>query len=52
MLHYLEKYKILLLKITSKFELRRICKAINATALVRLGGPIEEEIGYANEVSV
>ena len=52
MLHYLEKYKILLLKITSKFELRRICRAINATALVRLGGPVEEEIGYADEVSV
>jgi len=27
-LHYLEKYKIMCVKVNSKFELRRICKAL------------------------
>lgn len=36
----------------SKFELRRLCKAVNATALVRLGAPTPEEMGFADEVAV
>ena len=48
--HYLNKYKIMVIKITSKFDLKRLCKALNATALVRLGKPLPEEIGYAEDV--
>jgi len=44
-LHFLEKYKIMTTKVTSKFELRRICKAVSATALTRLGAPIADAIG-------
>ena len=33
-LHYVEKYKMMIIRVMSKFELRRIAKAINATALV------------------
>lgn len=51
-LHYLQKYDIGCLKITSKFELRRLAKALQATCLVRLGTPTEEEIGYCDEISV
>ncbi|KAH8061975.1 hypothetical protein JL722_3935 [Aureococcus anophagefferens] len=43
--HFLEKYELMCLKITSKFELRRICGATGATACVRLGAPTPEEMG-------
>jgi len=51
-LHYLEKYKIMTTKVTSKFELRRICKALSALAIVRIGAPIPEEIGTADKAYV
>lgn len=49
-LHYLEKYKIMTVRLTSKFELKRLCKALQATALVRLGAPVPEELGTADSV--
>lgn len=39
MLHYIEKYKIMCIRLTSKFELRRLCKCLGATPLVRLVAP-------------
>jgi len=47
-LHFLEKYGIMALKIPSKWDLRRICSAVNATALVRLGAPTPEEMGHCS----
>ena len=44
-LHFLEKYGLMAIKVQSKFELRRLCKAVGATALVRLGPPMPEELG-------
>ena len=35
-MHYLERYKLMAVKTTSKFMLRRVCKATGATALVRV----------------
>lgn len=52
MMHYLEKYRIMVVRITSKFELKRICKAIGATPLARLDAPTEEEVGTCDEVYV
>ena len=49
-LHFLEKYKIMALKIMSKFELKRIARACGATAIVKLGTPSPDELGYADEV--
>lgn len=49
-IHFLEKYKIMTLKIMSKFELRRIAKAIGATLIVKLGAPTPEELGFAHAV--
>jgi T-complex protein 1 subunit theta len=43
---------MLCLKVGSKWELRRLCLAVNATALVRLGAPTPEEIGTARSVAV
>lgn len=50
-LHYLEKYKILTLKIMSKWELKRIAKSVGAQAVVKIGTPTPEELGHANEVT-
>lgn len=35
-LHYLNKYGLMGVRLNSKFDLRRLCKAVNATALPRL----------------
>ena len=48
--HFFEKYKILAVKIMSKFELKRIARAVGATPVVKLGTPSPEEIGYADDV--
>lgn len=67
-LHFIERYKMMIVKVQSKFELRRICKTVGATALVRLvkfllslfifknnnkqGTPIPEELGLCDVVTV
>jgi len=38
-------------KVQSKFQLRRICKATGATPLVRLGAPSAEELGFCDVVT-
>ena len=35
-LHFLDKYKIMAVKILSKFELRRVARAVRATILTKL----------------
>lgn len=37
-------------KINSKFELRRVCQATGATAMVRVGRPTPEEMGSVDLV--
>lgn len=49
-MHFLEKYQIAVLKIGSKWELRRLCQATGATALVRLGAPMPDEMGQATVI--
>ena len=49
-LHYLNRYKILLVKVLSKFELRRLCRVVNATPLARLGAPMPDEMGSIDVV--
>jgi T-complex protein 1 subunit theta len=43
--HFLDKFGLMVIKIQSKYDLRRICGAIGATAAVRLGPLTPEEIG-------
>jgi len=50
--HFIEKYGMIALKVPSKFELRRICKATKARPLVTLGPVRPEEAGFAACVSV
>lgn len=35
-LHYVNKFGMMAVRLNSKFDLRRLCKAVNATALPRL----------------
>ncbi|KAF3323817.1 T-complex protein 1 subunit theta [Carex littledalei] len=51
-LHFCERYKLMVLKITSKFELRRFCRTTGAVALLKLSQPNPDELGYADSVSV
>jgi T-complex protein 1 subunit theta len=44
-MHFLDKFGIMAVKIPSKFDLRRICGALGATAVVRLGPCTPEEMG-------
>jgi len=51
-MHFLERHKIMVVKIQSKFDLRRLCKATGGTPLVRMGAPTAEELGHCDEVFV
>jgi T-complex protein 1 subunit theta len=51
-LHFIEKYGMLAVRIPSKFELRRLCKAVGASTLVRVGPPMPAELGACDIVSV
>jgi chaperonin GroEL (HSP60 family) len=44
-MHYLDRFGIAVLKVLSKFELRRLCRVVNATPLARVGAPTPEEAG-------
>ncbi|RDX44074.1 T-complex protein 1 [Lentinus brumalis] len=47
-LHYLNRLNIAVLKVLSKFELRRLCRVVNATPLARVGAPTPEEAGFVD----
>lgn len=44
-MHFLDKFSLMVIKIQSKFELRRMCGALGATAVMRLGPCSPEEMG-------
>jgi T-complex protein 1 subunit theta len=49
-IHFFEKYKMMVLKIMSKFEIKRIAKSCGACMMVKLGAATPEELGSANKV--
>lgn len=49
-MHYLNRYGILVIKVLSKFDLRRVCRVVGATPLARLGAPMPEEMGSVDVV--
>lgn len=49
-MHYLNRYGMLVIKILSKFDLRRICRVVGATPLARLGAPMPDEMGSIDVV--
>ena len=40
----------MVVKVLSKFDLRRLCRVTGATALARLGPPMPEEMGFCDIV--
>lgn len=50
--HFCNKYEILTLRITSKWELRRVCRSLGAISMVRLGVPLPEELGKASSITI
>lgn len=44
-LHFIEKFEMAVFRITSKWELRRLCRTFGATAVSRLGAPTPDELG-------
>lgn len=51
-MHFIERAGLMALKIPSKFDLRRFCRATGATALVKLGKPGADELGLARRLEV
>lgn len=49
-LHYFNKYKLLVLRVPSKFDLRRVCQVCGATPLPRLGAPTPDEMGSVDVI--
>jgi len=50
--HYCNKYKIMMIRLNSKFDVRRVCKTVGATALSKLGKPQPNEIGLCDNVYI
>ena len=51
-LHFLDKYKIMAVRILSKFEIRRVARAVRATILSKLEAPTPDETGSSDDVAV
>eukprot|EP00775_Hariotina_reticulata_P001144 gene1144-1485_t len=51
-MHFLEKYGLMAVRIPSKFDLRRFCRATGAVALVKLQAPQPDELGFAKQIEV
>ena len=51
-LHFCDKYNLMVIKMQSKFDLRRICLATGATAVIRIGPCTPEEMGFCSCIEV
>ena len=49
-MHYFNRCGIMVVKILSKFDLRRLCRVTGATVLTRMGPPLAEELGHVDIV--
>jgi T-complex protein 1 subunit theta len=49
-LHYMDRFGILVIKVLSKFEIRRLCRVVGGTPLARLGAPMPDEMGNVDIV--
>ncbi|TYG47738.1 hypothetical protein ES288_D11G364600v1 [Gossypium darwinii] len=51
-LHFCDRYKLMVLKISSKFELRRFCRTTGTSALLKLSQPKPDDLGFVDSISV
>lgn len=50
-MHFCNKYKIMVLRLMSKFDVRRVARAVQATPLPKVVIPTQEEMGHCDHVS-
>lgn len=50
--HFIAKHGLMSVKVQSKWDMRRLCATVGATALVRLGPATPEEMGSCHKVHV
>jgi len=48
--HFCQKYGLMMVKVQSKFEMKRLCGAVGAKQLVRFEPPSKEDCGYCDSV--
>lgn len=51
-LHYCNKYGLMAVRLMSKFDVRRVAKAVRATVLPRIELPKSEEMGFCDSVFI
>lgn len=51
-IHYCNKYNIMMIRLNSKFDVRRVCKTVGATALPKLVKPQPSETGLCDNVYI
>jgi len=51
-LHFIDKYNLMAIKISSQHDLRRLCRATRAKAHVAMGPPQAESIGFCSSIHV
>lgn len=51
-MHFIEKYGMMALRIPSKFDLRRLCRATGAAALTKLQAPGAGDLGFVKHMEV
>ncbi|RWS17726.1 T-complex protein 1 subunit theta-like protein [Dinothrombium tinctorium] len=51
-LHYLNKYNLMAVRLQSKFDVRRLCRTVGATALPKIVAPKPEDLGYCDQVYI
>lgn len=51
-LHYINKFKLMAVRLNSKFDVRRLCKTVNATPLTKIVAPTAEELGYVDSARI
>lgn len=51
-LHYANKRGLMLVRLVSKFDVRRLCQATGATVLPTLTIPSPEELGFIEQVRI
>ncbi|KAG7280206.1 hypothetical protein CRUP_037567 [Coryphaenoides rupestris] len=49
-LHYANKYNLMVVRLNSKWDLRRLCKTLGSIALPRMIPPTPEEMGHCDSV--
>lgn len=51
-LHYLNQYGIMVIRILSKWDVRRLCRCLGTPPVAKLRPPTPEEIGFCDSVKV